>query len=263
MLEATLELAQANLDANSSLYRNGRITRDLVYRAEADVLEVEQQRLFAASRVRLSQSYVNLLRAAPLDSPLPDSEIDPGHDRSIPGALRPATRRPARRARGAAGARGGRAGGARRSRRGRRGRRGAAGPRPRGVQAAPRARRRSRHPGRGVRHQRGGPIRARHAGAALERVPRRGGSGGAPRGARAHRGVSRDSRSRRAAGPTRRAACARGPGRRRSHARDGCKARRRRRRRVSHRQAASAISDRSTRRNSSIRAARSPTRASI
>jgi outer membrane protein TolC len=77
VLEATLELAQANLDANSSLYRNGRITRDLVYRAEADVLEVEQQRLFAASRVRLSQSYVNLLRNAPLDAALPTSEIDP------------------------------------------------------------------------------------------------------------------------------------------------------------------------------------------
>jgi len=49
VLEATRELAQANLDANESLYRNGRITRDLVYRAEADVLEVEQQRIAAAS----------------------------------------------------------------------------------------------------------------------------------------------------------------------------------------------------------------------
>jgi len=77
VLQATLELAQANLDANSSLYRNGRITRDLVYRAEADVLEVEQQRLFAASRVRLSKSYVNLLRDAPLETPVPAAEIDP------------------------------------------------------------------------------------------------------------------------------------------------------------------------------------------
>ena len=77
VLEATREFAQANLDANSSLYRNGRVTRDLVYRAEADVLEVEQQRIFAASRVRLSQSYVNLLRDAPLDAALPASEIDP------------------------------------------------------------------------------------------------------------------------------------------------------------------------------------------
>jgi outer membrane protein TolC len=76
VLEATRELAQANLDANESLYRNGRITRDLVYRAEADVLEVEQQRIAAASRVRIAQSYVNLLRNVPLATPLPAAEID-------------------------------------------------------------------------------------------------------------------------------------------------------------------------------------------
>jgi outer membrane protein TolC len=76
VLEATRDLARANLDANSSLYRNGKVTRDLVYRAEADVLEVEQQHLAAASRVRLAQSYVNLLRNAPLGDALPASQID-------------------------------------------------------------------------------------------------------------------------------------------------------------------------------------------
>lgn len=78
VLDATLELARANLDANRSLYRNGRITRDLVYRAEADRLEVEQQRLAAASRVRIAQSYVNLLRNRPLATPLPGAAIDAG-----------------------------------------------------------------------------------------------------------------------------------------------------------------------------------------
>jgi len=76
VLEATLELAQANLAANESLYRNGKITRDLVLRAEADLLEVEQQRISAASRVRIAQGYVNLLRNAPLATPLPRAEID-------------------------------------------------------------------------------------------------------------------------------------------------------------------------------------------
>jgi outer membrane protein TolC len=76
VLEATRELARANLAANESLYRNGRITRDLVYRAEADVLEIEQQSIAAASRVRIAQSYVNLLRNAPLADPLPAAEID-------------------------------------------------------------------------------------------------------------------------------------------------------------------------------------------
>jgi outer membrane protein TolC len=76
VLEATRELAQANLDANESLYRNGKVTRDLVLRAEADLLEIEQQHLAAASRVRVAQSYVNLLRNAPLATPVPGAEID-------------------------------------------------------------------------------------------------------------------------------------------------------------------------------------------
>ncbi len=76
VLDATRELAQANLDANASLYRNGKITRDFVLRAEADLLEVEQQRIAAASRVRIAQGYVNLLRNAPLAARLPDAEID-------------------------------------------------------------------------------------------------------------------------------------------------------------------------------------------
>jgi outer membrane protein TolC len=76
VLDATLELARANLAANESLHRNGRITRDLVYRAEADLLEIEQNRLSATSRVKIAQSYVNLLRNFPLSAPVPEASID-------------------------------------------------------------------------------------------------------------------------------------------------------------------------------------------
>jgi len=76
VLDATLESARANLAANESLYRNGRVTRDLVYRAEADVLEIEQEWLATTSRVRIAASYVNLLRNARLDRPLPATTID-------------------------------------------------------------------------------------------------------------------------------------------------------------------------------------------
>lgn len=76
VLDATLELARSNLAANESLYRNGKVTRDLVLRAEADLLEVEQQRIAAVSRVRIAQGYVNLLRNAPLAAPLPRADID-------------------------------------------------------------------------------------------------------------------------------------------------------------------------------------------
>ena len=76
VLDATLAATRENLRANESLYRNGKVTRDLVYRAEADVLEVEQERLATASRVRIAQSYVNLLRNAPLSQPLPNASLD-------------------------------------------------------------------------------------------------------------------------------------------------------------------------------------------
>jgi outer membrane protein TolC len=75
VLDATLELARENGRVNDSLYRNGKITRDLVYRAEADVLEVEQSRIAAANGVRLAQSYVNLLRNAPFDRALPVATV--------------------------------------------------------------------------------------------------------------------------------------------------------------------------------------------
>jgi outer membrane protein TolC len=76
VFDATLELSRANLAANESLYRNGRITRDLVYRAEADLLEIEQNRLAAVSRVAVARSYVNLLRNYPLSAAVPEATID-------------------------------------------------------------------------------------------------------------------------------------------------------------------------------------------
>jgi len=76
IFEATLELAAENHRVNDSLFRNGKITRDLVLRAEADQLEVEQTRLGAGNAERLAQSYVNLLRNAPFDRPLPVTAVD-------------------------------------------------------------------------------------------------------------------------------------------------------------------------------------------
>jgi outer membrane protein len=76
ILDSTLELARANLRTNQSLFDNGRITRDLVLRAETDLLELEQQRRAAASGVTLAASYVNVLRRAPLERALPEAAID-------------------------------------------------------------------------------------------------------------------------------------------------------------------------------------------
>ncbi|HSN69993.1 MAG TPA: TolC family protein [Steroidobacteraceae bacterium] len=76
ILEASIELARANVAVNESLYRNGRVTRDLVFRAEADLLEIEQQRLEAANLTRQARSLINILRAAPLTEPVPVVPID-------------------------------------------------------------------------------------------------------------------------------------------------------------------------------------------
>ena len=75
ILDATLELAEANLRVNQSLFDTGKITPDRVFRAEADVLEVQQTRLAATNAERLAQSYVNLLRNAPFDRPLPRAQV--------------------------------------------------------------------------------------------------------------------------------------------------------------------------------------------
>ena len=95
VLDATLAATRENLRANDSLYRNGKVTRDLVYRAEADVLEVEQERLATASRVRIAQSYVNLLRNAPLSQPLPDGGARRRDHRTLSRAPAGGARRPA------------------------------------------------------------------------------------------------------------------------------------------------------------------------
>lgn len=75
ILEASLEAALENQRVNTSLYRNGRITRDFVLRAEADVLEIEQQIESTGGAERIAQNYVNLLRNTPLDAPLPQASV--------------------------------------------------------------------------------------------------------------------------------------------------------------------------------------------
>jgi outer membrane protein len=76
IFDATLELATENRRVNESLFRNGKITRDLVFRAEADQLEVQQSQLGARNAERLAQSYVNLIRNAPFDRALPSVVVD-------------------------------------------------------------------------------------------------------------------------------------------------------------------------------------------
>jgi len=75
VLDASLEAARENQRVNESLHRNGRVTRDLVLRAEADVLEIEQQLEATNGAQRIARNYVNLLRNQPLEAPLPEAAV--------------------------------------------------------------------------------------------------------------------------------------------------------------------------------------------
>jgi outer membrane protein len=76
IFDATLELATENRRVNESLLRNGKITRDLLFRAEADQLEVQQSQLGAQNAERLARSFVNLIRNAPFDRALPSVALE-------------------------------------------------------------------------------------------------------------------------------------------------------------------------------------------
>ena len=67
VLEATAALAAENVRVNESLYRNGKVTRDLTLSAEAEHLEIAQQILRARAAEDLARRYLNLLRNAPLE----------------------------------------------------------------------------------------------------------------------------------------------------------------------------------------------------
>jgi outer membrane protein TolC len=75
ILSATLELAQENERVNDSLYRNGKVTRDLVLRAEASRLGIDQQLIRARATESLARRYVNLLCNAPLTRELEPATV--------------------------------------------------------------------------------------------------------------------------------------------------------------------------------------------
>lgn len=66
ILDATAALAAENERVNQSLHKNGKVTRDLLLRATAERLEVEQRLVRARATETLARQYLNLLCNAPL-----------------------------------------------------------------------------------------------------------------------------------------------------------------------------------------------------
>ncbi|MDP2323110.1 MAG: TolC family protein, partial [Gammaproteobacteria bacterium] len=82
IVESSLALLQENLRVNDSLYANGRVTRDQVLRARAELLEVQQQRREIGNLAARNRQLLNFLMNRELDAPLemasPGSR-DPAH----------------------------------------------------------------------------------------------------------------------------------------------------------------------------------------
>jgi outer membrane protein len=75
ILNSTAAVLAENLRVNESLFRNGKITRDQVLRAQAEQLAVTQQQREALGLIDQSRSYVNFLLNRPLDTTLEDARI--------------------------------------------------------------------------------------------------------------------------------------------------------------------------------------------
>ncbi len=85
IVDASRVLLQENLRVNESLHLNGKITRDQVLRAQAELLEVEQERVSSANALDISRSYFNFLLNRPLGTPIEVGAVEEAP--AQPGAL--------------------------------------------------------------------------------------------------------------------------------------------------------------------------------
>jgi len=94
ILEATYERVQENLRASRRLVEAGKATPDATFRAEAEVLAVEQRQTEAEAGQRQARSALNLLFDRPLDTPIPSPRLSTAslvdrQIRSLPIPVRP------------------------------------------------------------------------------------------------------------------------------------------------------------------------------
>jgi outer membrane protein len=78
IVDASVALLNENLRVNESLFRNGKVTQDLVLRARAELLQVTQQSRDARNLAAQAQSYLNFLLNRPLDTALENAEVAAG-----------------------------------------------------------------------------------------------------------------------------------------------------------------------------------------
>ncbi|MDY6947662.1 MAG: TolC family protein [Pseudomonadota bacterium] len=86
IVAASEALLQENLRVNESLFGNGKITEDLVLRAKAELLDVEQQKREAQNLARQAQSYFNFLLNRQLQADI-EATSPPNHAAAGEAAL--------------------------------------------------------------------------------------------------------------------------------------------------------------------------------
>jgi outer membrane protein len=77
LLLQTRQLLEENLRVSQKLYENDKVTKEVVYRVEAELSELDQQILQAEKSKELAKSYFNFLLNRPLDQDIVVSEEDP------------------------------------------------------------------------------------------------------------------------------------------------------------------------------------------
>lgn len=70
IVHASRELLEENLRVSTSLFDNGKVTRDQVLRAQAELLAIEQQEREAQNQIDSAASYFNFLRNVDLAAPI-------------------------------------------------------------------------------------------------------------------------------------------------------------------------------------------------
>lgn len=75
IVQASRDLLAENLRVNTVLFDNGKITRDQVLRAQAEMLALEQQALEAGNGVTLARNYFNFLLNRPLDASIDAADV--------------------------------------------------------------------------------------------------------------------------------------------------------------------------------------------
>jgi len=87
IVDSSFALLQENLRVNESLYENGRVTRDQVLRARAELLEVQQQRREIENLAGRNGQLVNFLLNRNLDAPLELADVGTGGGEGAPDAV--------------------------------------------------------------------------------------------------------------------------------------------------------------------------------